>query len=183
RAATGASLRQRIHPHYARQKGVARAADPRHTGPVTLRPGDGLIVVDVQNDFLPGGSLAVAGGDEVVPPLNAYLAAFARAGLPIFATRDWHPPNHRSFRARARLRRGAARRRNPRRQPTAGRRAPGGGGDGPPGRRPDPPRLARCMSAGSGVLLTDLYQLTMLQAYVRRGMGESAVFELFVRSL
>src|SRR6266446_148999 len=37
--------------------------------------------------------------------------------------------------------------------------------------------------AGSGVLLTDLYQLTMLQAYVRRGMGESAVFELFVRSL
>ena len=79
---------------------MARAADPRQTGPVTLRPGDGLIVVDVQNDFLPGGSLAVAGGDEVVPPLNAYLAAFARAGLPIFATRDWHPPNHRSFRAR-----------------------------------------------------------------------------------
>src|SRR5206468_1528533 len=41
----------------------------------------------------------------------------------------------------------------------------------------------RCMSAGSGVLLTDLYELTMLHAYVRRGMGESAVFELFVRSL
>ena len=69
---------------------------------MTLRPGDGLIVVDVQNDFLPGGSLAVAGGDEVVPPLNAYLAAFARAGLPIFATRDWHPPNHCSFRAAVR---------------------------------------------------------------------------------
>ena len=67
---------------------------------MTLRPGDGLIVVDVQNDFLPGGSLAVAGGDEVVAPLNAYLAAFARAGLPIFATRDWHPPDHCSFRTR-----------------------------------------------------------------------------------
>ena len=79
---------------------MARAADPRQTGPVTLRPGDGLMVVDVQNDFLPGGSLAVAGGDEVVPPLNAYIAAFARAGLPIFATRDWHPPNHCSFRTR-----------------------------------------------------------------------------------
>ena len=67
---------------------------------MTLRPGDGLIVVDVQNDFLPGGSLAVAGGDEVVAPLNAYLAAFARAGLPIFATRDLHPPDHCSFRTR-----------------------------------------------------------------------------------
>jgi nicotinamidase/pyrazinamidase len=67
---------------------------------VILRPGDGLIVVDVQNDFLPGGSLAVAGGDEVVAPLNAYIAAFVRAGLPIFATRDWHPPDHCSFRTR-----------------------------------------------------------------------------------
>src|SRR5207247_10053184 len=86
-------------------------------------------------------------------------------------------------RARARPRRGAARRRDPRRQRPAGRRAPGGGGDGPPGRRPDPPRPARCMSAGSGVLLTDLYQLTMLHAYVRRGMDETAVFELFVGSL
>src|SRR5204862_6793207 len=75
---------------------------------------------------------------------------------------------HRQGRARARLRRGAARRRDPRRQRTAGRRAPGGGGDGPPGRRSDPPRPARCMSAGSGVLLTDLYQLTMLLAWVGR---------------
>ena len=62
-----------------------------------LSQGDALVVVDVQNDFLPGGSLAVPGGDEVVPVLNRYLAAFARRGLPIFATRDWHPPNHCSF--------------------------------------------------------------------------------------
>ncbi len=67
---------------------------------VTLQPGDALIVVDVQNDFLPGGSLAVLRGDEVVPVLNRYLAAFAAKGLPIYATRDWHPANHCSFKAR-----------------------------------------------------------------------------------
>lgn len=67
---------------------------------VTLQPGDTLIVVDVQNDFLPGGSLAVPRGDEVVPVLNRYLAAFAAKGLPIYATRDWHPANHCSFKVR-----------------------------------------------------------------------------------
>jgi len=66
---------------------------------LTLIPGDALIVVDVQNDFLPGGSLAVPGGDEVVPELNHYIAAFQAKRLPIFATRDWHPPNHCSFKA------------------------------------------------------------------------------------
>ena len=66
---------------------------------ITLQSGDALIAVDVQNDFLPGGSLAVPKGDEVVPPLNRYLAAFHAAGLPIFATRDWHPANHCSFKA------------------------------------------------------------------------------------
>jgi len=62
-------------------------------------PGDALIVVDVQNDFLPGGALAVGRGDEVIEPLNRRLRAFAAAGLPIFATRDWHPANHCSFKA------------------------------------------------------------------------------------
>ena len=63
-------------------------------------PGDGLLVVDVQNDFLPGGALAVAGGDEVVPVLNRALRVFTNAGLSIFATRDWHPPDHCSFHER-----------------------------------------------------------------------------------
>jgi nicotinamidase/pyrazinamidase len=63
-----------------------------------LCAGDALVVIDVQNDFLSGGSLAVPRGDEVVAPLNRCIAAFARAGLPIFATRDWHPPEHCSFR-------------------------------------------------------------------------------------
>jgi nicotinamidase/pyrazinamidase len=58
----------------------------------------GLLVVDVQNDFCPGGALAVKNGDKVVPRLNKTIAAFARAGLPIFFTRDWHPTNHISFR-------------------------------------------------------------------------------------
>ena len=65
---------------------------------VQLQSGDGLLVVDVQRDFLPGGSLAVRDGDAVVPPLNDWIARFATAGAPIFATRDWHPADHCSFR-------------------------------------------------------------------------------------
>ena len=67
---------------------------------VELRRGDALIIVDVQHDFLPGGSLAVPGGDEVVPALNRYIAAFIRRALPVIATRDWHPADHCSFQAR-----------------------------------------------------------------------------------
>src|SRR5437588_13041657 len=62
-----------------------------------LNPGDGLLIADVQNDFLPGGALGVLRGDEVVPILNLYMAAFGLRGLPIFASRDWHPANHCSF--------------------------------------------------------------------------------------
>lgn len=63
-----------------------------------LARGDALIVVDVQNDFLPGGALAVPNGDQVVPVLNDYIRTFERQHLPVFATRDWHPANHCSFR-------------------------------------------------------------------------------------
>ena len=59
--------------------------------------GDALLLVDVQNDFLPGGRLAVAGADQILEPLNRWIARFSQAGLPIFATRDWHPPDHCSF--------------------------------------------------------------------------------------
>ena len=65
-----------------------------------MTPGDALLIVDVQRDFLPGGSLAVPGGDEVVPVLNRYLDLARRNRLPVFASRDWHPPDHCSFRAR-----------------------------------------------------------------------------------
>lgn len=62
-----------------------------------LEQGDALIIVDIQNDFLAGGSLAVPDGDAVVPVLNLYIQAFHTAFLPVFATRDWHPPEHCSF--------------------------------------------------------------------------------------
>lgn len=58
---------------------------------------DALIVVDVQSDFCPGGALAVKDGDQVVAVLNRYIDRFARAGLPIFATRDWHPEKTSHF--------------------------------------------------------------------------------------
>jgi len=61
--------------------------------------GDALIVVDMQNDFLPGGSLAVPRGDEVVPVMNRYTSVLHSLGLPIYATRDWHPEGHCSFQA------------------------------------------------------------------------------------
>ncbi|MCI0433874.1 MAG: nicotinamidase [Gemmatimonadetes bacterium] len=64
------------------------------------RRGDALILVDVQNDFLPGGALAVREGDAVIPALNRCIARFSMLGLPIVATRDWHPADHVSFRSR-----------------------------------------------------------------------------------
>jgi nicotinamidase/pyrazinamidase len=64
---------------------------------VSPRSGDALVLVDVQNDFLAGGSLAVPDGDAVIPVLNRWIGRFRDAGLPIFATRDWHPADHCSF--------------------------------------------------------------------------------------
>jgi nicotinamidase/pyrazinamidase len=72
---------------------------PRLHKQLGLRAGDALLVVDVQRDFLPGGSLAVPAGDEVVAPLDAYIATFEDRHLPIFMTRDWHPADHCSFKS------------------------------------------------------------------------------------
>ena len=69
-------------------------------GAISVASGDALVIVDVQNDFLPGGALAVPAGDAVFAPLNAWVARFAGARLPVFATRDWHPADHCSFRER-----------------------------------------------------------------------------------
>lgn len=66
---------------------------------IPLQSGDALLIVDVQNDFLPGGSLAVADGDAVLEPLNRWIERFTAAGLPVVATRDWHTPEHCSFAA------------------------------------------------------------------------------------
>lgn len=56
-----------------------------------------LIVVDVQNDFCPGGALAVAQGDEVVAPLNKLIDEFLERGEPVFKSRDWHQENTKHF--------------------------------------------------------------------------------------
>lgn len=60
---------------------------------------DALILVDVQNDFCPGGALPVKDGDQVVPVLNRYIDQFRRARLPILATRDWHPEKTTHFKS------------------------------------------------------------------------------------
>jgi nicotinamidase/pyrazinamidase len=56
-----------------------------------MKLGSALLVVDVQNDFCPGGALAVPGGDKVVPVCNRYIQEFRKQKLPIFFSRDWHP--------------------------------------------------------------------------------------------
>lgn len=58
---------------------------------------DALVIVDAQNDFCPGGALAVADGNKVVVPLNRYIDLFIKQQLPIFATRDWHPEKTSHF--------------------------------------------------------------------------------------
>jgi len=60
---------------------------------LTIGPEDVLVVVDVQYDFLPGGNLAVANGDEVVPLINALAKKFKN----VVFTQDWHPADHISF--------------------------------------------------------------------------------------
>ena len=61
-----------------------------------MRPAtDALIVIDVQNDFCPGGALAVAEGDQIISQINGLMAEFAIVVL----TQDWHPGNHTSFAA------------------------------------------------------------------------------------
>ncbi len=65
--------------------------------PESLREGDALLVVDVQNDFCPGGALAVPDGDAVITVLNDWIQAAVAASVPIYASRDWHPEDHVSF--------------------------------------------------------------------------------------
>ena len=62
--------------------------------------GTALLIIDVQNDFCPGGALAVARGDRVVPVLNAYIRRVRATGGSVFASRDWHPPETRHFNTR-----------------------------------------------------------------------------------
>jgi nicotinamidase/pyrazinamidase len=67
---------------------------------IAFAPGDALLVIDMQVDFLPGGALGVPQGAAVLAPVNRLLRLFGSQGLPIFASRDWHPADHCSFAAR-----------------------------------------------------------------------------------
>ncbi len=62
-------------------------------------PDRALLIVDVQNDFCPGGALGVRAGDEIVPVLNRYAERFHDAELPVIASRDWHPARTTHFKA------------------------------------------------------------------------------------
>jgi nicotinamidase/pyrazinamidase len=64
---------------------------------IRMEKGDALLVVDVQNDFCPGGALPVEQGDAVVPVLNQLCEAARKGHIPVFASRDWHPKDHCSF--------------------------------------------------------------------------------------
>ena len=72
---------------------MADPLDPRRV----LATGDALLIVDVQNDYCPGGAHPVPAGDAVVPVLNRWLRAAREKGIPVFVSRDWHPIDHRSF--------------------------------------------------------------------------------------
>ena len=61
--------------------------------PIRIGTNDALVVVDIQHDFLPGGRLAVAGGDEIIAPVNRLARRFAN----VIQTQDWHPQDHVSF--------------------------------------------------------------------------------------
>ena len=66
---------------------------------IVLGQGDALLIVDLQVDFLPGGSLGVPHGDAVVAPIGRLIALYRSRDLPVYVSRDWHPASHCSFAA------------------------------------------------------------------------------------
>ncbi len=64
---------------------------------IELTKKDAILIVDVQKDFLPGGSLGVPDADKILPFINAYIRIFSNKGLKCYFTRDWHPKDHCSF--------------------------------------------------------------------------------------
>ncbi|MDR3415813.1 MAG: isochorismatase family protein [Nevskia sp.] len=81
-----------------RDSGADSGGDAGAEAPLSAQRGDALLIVGVQNDFMPGGSRAVSRGYEVVPVLNFYIERFRARGLPVFAARNWYPADHRLFR-------------------------------------------------------------------------------------
>jgi nicotinamidase/pyrazinamidase len=71
--------------------------DISYIGLTMLKENDALIVVDIQNDFMPDGALPVKEGDTIVTGVNKTMNTFHKSGLTIVLTQDWHPANHQSF--------------------------------------------------------------------------------------
>lgn len=65
-----------------------------------IRPGDAFLIVDLQRDFCEGGALAVPDADSVVPPIRAWTERAVARRVPVYASKDWHPPHHVSFQSR-----------------------------------------------------------------------------------
>ncbi|MBM3249643.1 MAG: bifunctional nicotinamidase/pyrazinamidase [Candidatus Omnitrophica bacterium] len=63
-----------------------------------MKPKKALLIVDLQNDFCPGGALGIPAGDRIIPPVNKYIRIFAKEKLPVIASRDWHPVRTVHFR-------------------------------------------------------------------------------------
>lgn len=63
-----------------------------------MKSNKALLVVDIQNDFCPGGALGVQEGDQIIPLVNEYVALFLKKQLPVFVSRDWHPEDTKHFR-------------------------------------------------------------------------------------
>ena len=64
---------------------------------IVIEPRDALIVVDIQNDFMPGGALPVKDGDRIIVGINNLMTEFHESGARVILTQDWHPINHLSF--------------------------------------------------------------------------------------
>lgn len=64
---------------------------------VKINDKDALVIVDIQNDFMPDGALGVKDGDEIIDPINRFSEKFRRTGNVVILTQDWHPPSHLSF--------------------------------------------------------------------------------------
>ena len=64
-----------------------------------FQKGDGLLIIDLQKDFCTGGALAIEKADEIIPVLNDWIKQARQVGLPVYASRDWHPDGHISFKA------------------------------------------------------------------------------------
>ncbi|MFM2478806.1 isochorismatase family protein [Celerinatantimonas sp. MCCC 1A17872] len=64
---------------------------------ITVKASDALLIIDLQNDFLPGGALGIASAERVIEPINRYTQYFERSQATIILSRDWHPDDHCSF--------------------------------------------------------------------------------------